>query len=386
MKFITVTTKCNGCHACASVCPKGCITMKQDENGFLYPKLDEQACLQCGLCTNVCPLEKPLPQDKEITAYAAIHKNDTIRGASSSGGVFTAIATEIIEKGGVVFGAAFDDNFEVVHQYAETMEDLQKLRGSKYVQSTIGEAYTRAKKFLDDGKWVLFTGTPCQIGGLHAYLRKDYERLITQDIICHGVPSPMVWKRYVEYRQAAVNGAKPRRIAFRSKNEGWKRYSVLFSFDNDTEYRKTLNEDPMMKAFLQNLTLRDSCYDCAYKTKIRQSDITLADFWGIEKLYPELDDDQGTSLVIVQTEKGANLLKQLEGNLTLKQVDADNAIAYNSSMIRSVSRPSQRDTFLATVRDRGFAVAEKRYLRTSFWKKCKKLLSRIKNRLIRRKK
>ena len=175
-------------------------------------------------------------------------------------------------------------------------------------------------------------------------------------------------------------------IAFRSKNEGWKRYSVSFSFDNDTEYRKTLNEDPMMKAFLQNLTLRESCYDCAYKTKIRQSDITLADFWGIEKLYPELDDDQGTSLVIVQTEKGANLLKQVEGNLTLKQVDADSAIAYNSSMIRSVSRPSQRDTFLATVRDSGFAVAEKRYLRTSFWKKCKKLLSRIKNRLVRRKK
>ena len=381
--------KCNGCHACASACPKSCITMERDENGFLYPHIDEQACSQCGICESICPVQNTsvgLSHESRICAYAAIHKDGDIRNKSSSGGAFTAIATEIIKRDGVVFGATFDANFNVVHQYVEKIDNLQKLRGSKYVQSTIGDAYKQVKTFLEIDKWVLFTGTPCQIGGLRAYLKKDYERLITQDIICHGVPSPMVWEKYVEYRKRTVNGAKPTRISFREKNEGWKQFSLSFSFDNNAGYSNTLYNDPMMKAFLRNLSLRESCYNCAYKTKARQSDVTLADFWGIENLHPEMDDDLGVSLVIVHTDKGAKLLKNIGNDLTLKQVNVDDAIVYNSAMIRSVDKPPQRDSFLLTVKNNGFSIAEKRYLQEKFLTKCKKILLKIKNKMLRRKK
>ncbi len=378
--------KCNGCHACASICPKGCITMQRNEEGFLYPQIAEQACVQCGLCEKVCPIEKACPptEGKPIAAYAAMHKDSVIRENSSSGGIFTAIATYVLKEGGVVFGAAFDEAFNVVHTYVEDIENLYKLRGSKYVQSTIGNSYQQAEDFLKQGRVVLFTGTPCQIGGLHAYLGKSYEHLITQDIICHGVPSPMVWQKYIEYRRAAVNGAKPRRIAFRTKNEGWKRYSVSFSFDNDTEYRQTLDKDPMMQIFLKNLSLRKSCYHCAYKTKTRQSDITLADFWGIEKIHPEMDDDKGTSLMIIQTQKGMDILDKLKNNLTLKQTDFERAILYNSAMTKSVEQPRERTAFFETLTKDGFVGVNKKYLRVSFFKKCKKLLSKIKRKIVRR--
>ena len=247
--------KCSGCHACASACPKNCITMVEDAEGFLYPKVDETQCSDCGLCEKVCPIITPCKNkgETEIKAYAMQNKERDICLESSSGGVFTAIATEIISRGGVVFGAAFDEKFNVVHKGVNNVEDLQQLRGSKYVQSTIKDAYQRAERYLQDGKWVLFTGTPCQIGGLHAYLNKAYARLITQDIICHGVPSPMVWRKYLEYRKDLANGANPRKITFRSKDTGWKRFSVAISFDNNVEYCKGVYEDAMMKAFLQNL-------------------------------------------------------------------------------------------------------------------------------------
>ena len=387
MKSITIPKECNGCGACALACPKNCIRMQEDENGFLYPQINAQECVECGLCQKICPVENFQATKEEPTiAYAAIHKDNSIRLESSSGGVFTAIATEILARGGIVFGATFDEKFNVVHHYIDSVDDLYKLRGSKYVQSVIGDSYKKAEDYLKQDKWVLFTGTPCQIGGLHAYLRRNYDKLITQDIICHGVPSPMVWKKYIEKRQNAANGAKPRKIAFRSKNEGWKRFSVSFLFENDTEYLATLDKDPMMKAFLGNLSLRKSCYHCAYKTKARQSDITLADFWGIEKILPEMDDDQGVSLIIVQSQKGIEVLNQVQGNLILKQVDINKAISYNTAMIHSVDEPVLRDAFLETVRQEGFSVAEKRYLRLNFKKRVRRLLSKIKHKFFRRKK
>lgn len=224
-------SKCNGCYACATACPKRCITMTVDEEGFWYPEIDTTSCVNCDACIKVCPIETsytPLTK-KNITAYAAMHKEDFVRLNSSSGGIFSALATYVLEKGGVVFGAGLDEEFNVVHTYVENVEDLTVLRGSKYVQSKIGEAYKEAEIFLKKGKLVYFSGTPCQIEGLLAYLKRPYENLITQDLICHGVPSPKVWREYVDYRRAEANGAKPRKIAFRAKNEGWKRYSVAFS-------------------------------------------------------------------------------------------------------------------------------------------------------------
>ena len=379
-------SQCSGCHACASVCPKNCITMAKDEEGFLYPKAESSECIECGLCKKICPILNPLEcekSEKDIVAYAAMNKAEDIRLKSSSGGVFTALATAVLQKGGVVFGAAFNEEFEVVHKFVETVEVFQDFRGSKYVQSTIGDTYKQAERFLKQDRWVLFTGTPCQIGGLLAFLKKSYQNLITQDIICHGVPSPLVWEKYIKHRQARANGAQIRKINFRAKDRGWKQYSVKFLFKNDTEYRQTVGKDPYMQVFLKDLCLRPSCYDCAFRTKIRQSDITLADFWGVQHILPEMDDDKGTSLIFVNSEKGRVLFESIKKNLAYKEVDSKKAIVYNLSMIKSVQIPEKRKNFMSTIVRKPF-IKTKKFYKGSLLRKGRKVLAKIKNTILRR--
>lgn len=377
--------QCTGCSACVNRCPKNCIIMQRDKEGFLYPSINSELCIECGLCEKVCPVFHA--KTKKVShgvAYACLNTQESVREKSSSGGVFTALANYIIERGGAVFGAAFDDDFQVVHKSVEKIEDLDCLRGSKYVQSKISDTYQQAKKYLQENRLVLFTGTPCQIGGLYAYLERDYENLYTQDLICHGAPSPMVWDKYVAYRTSMENDAKPRKIAFRAKNEGWKRYSVSFVFDNDTEYRQTLDKDLYMQAFLKNLCLRPSCYQCAFKGLERESDITLADFWGIQNVMPEMDDDKGTSLVITQSEKGEKLFKEISKNLKFKQVDFESAIAYNSAMVKSAAKPKNREIFLRKVEMNNFANVTRKYGKLSFKQKIRSLLGRIKRRIFKK--
>lgn len=379
---ISEKSKCSGCHACAEICPKKCIDMISDSEGFWYPQVDETQCINCGVCEKVCPIVSPRPPkaDECIAAYAAMHKEDSVRLKSSSGGMFYALASYVIEQGGVVFGAGFDDAFNVVHKYVENIEELDVLCGSKYVQSRIRNTYRKAEDFLKTGRLVLFSGTPCQIEGLLSYLKKPYENLITQDLICHGVPSPMVWQKYVEYRCVAANGAKPRKIAFRAKNEGWKRFSVSFFFGNDTEYRATLDKDPMMQLFLKNLCLRPSCYDCSFKNKVRRSDITLADFWGVKNVLPEMDDDKGTSLIIIHSKKGQEIFEKISGSLDFIKTDIDKAILYNSSMIKSVEIPSRRKDFFATM-NKNPTKAINKYGKVTPLKKILRFVSKIFKRI-----
>ena len=232
----------------------------------------------------------------------------------------------------------------VVHSYTESMDELFKFRNSKYVQSHIGNTYQQAKVFLEKGRSVLFSGTPCQIGGLKAYLGKDFDNLIYQDIICHGVPSPKVWQKYVNYREKCA-GAYVQRINFRRKNEGWKRFSISFLFNNDTEYHQPFDEDLMMTTFLRNTCLRPSCYNCSFKTIHRESDITLADFWKIQSLMPEMDDDKGTSLVIINSDKGKKLFDSIKEHTVSKETDFEEAIKSNKAMIESVQLPPAREAF-----------------------------------------
>ena len=360
---ITDKTKCSGCHACQSICPKQCIKMIEDEEGFLYPSVIEEKCIQCGLCEKICPILHPLGNNKEesdICAYAAYTKDDEIRKNSSSGGMFTEISRWVIERQGVVFGAAFDESFQVRHMSAETEEELAKFRGSKYVQSIIGDSYMQAKRFLDEGRWVLFTGTPCQIGGLLKYLPKSYEKLLTQDIICHGVPSPLVWRKYVESQvkraQASLKGAY-----FRNKRKGWAKFSLLLQFSSGREYINVLNKDLYMRTFLSDLCLRPSCYDCRFKQKARSSDLTLADFWGIDNVLPEMNDNKGTSLCLVNSDNGRKVFADISERLVFKQVDTDSAIQYNPSMLTSVKKPAKRDAFMLEV-EKSFEKAVKLYL------------------------
>lgn len=336
---------CCGCSACNNICPKNAVKMEEDDEGFRYPKVDLSLCVNCGLSERVCPvINKNEHKDEVRLAYAAYNKNEEIRLNSSSGGVFSLLSEYVLKQGGCVFGAAYNDKFEVVHKKIEKPEELNELRGSKYTQSAIGDTYSRAKEELKRGRLVLFTGTPCQIGGLKAYLGKEYENLITQDLICHGVPTPKLWKDYVAYRER-ISGSPARRTFSRHKFYGWKRYSVLFKFSNNTEYRAPLTDDIYMKAFLRNLCLRPSCYSCAFKSKDRVSDITLADFWGIQNVIPDMDDDKGTSLVVIHSEKGQRIFEKIKKNLTYKETDLEQAIIYNKSMIKSVEKPKKREKF-----------------------------------------
>ena len=351
---------CCGCYACYNICPQKCISMLADDEGFWYPVVDIEECTDCGLCEKVCPiLNKKIAENCPV-AYACINKEDNIREQSSSGGVFTVIAERVIVNNGVVFGAGFDGGFNVIHRWTDRMDGLGNFRGSKYVQSCIGDTYNQVRDFLNQKRQVLFSGTPCQIAGLRSYLGKDYETLICLDIVCHGVPSPKVWQCYKLHIEE-IYQAKAQRITFRRKNCSWKLYSLSFSFDNDKEYSQKLTEDIFMQGFLKNLYLRPSCYNCNFKTLNRQSDITLADFWGIQNVLPEMDDDKGTSLVFVNSARGKSMFNQINDNILYKEVDINQAVAYNSAAIKSVEQNPKRDKFFEELDKISFDKLVKKY-------------------------
>ena len=253
------------------------------------------------------------------------------------------MADKIINDGGVVFGAAFDKNFYLRHTYVNNEEDVYIFRTSKYIQSDIGDSYCKAKEILNKGKKVLFTGTPCQIEGLLCYLGKEYDNLYTQDIICHGVPSPLVWRKYLDYRRKKDKKV-PNDVKFRNKDNGWKKYNLKFTYD-DKIYKKNQSEDLYMRSFLNNLSLRDSCYECNFKKYDRLSDITLGDFWGIENIDSNFDDNKGTSLVIIHSNKGEELINSIKENILIKSIDLNEAIKYNASYIKSTKKDEKRRDF-----------------------------------------
>lgn len=360
-------SKCSGCHACYSICPKNCIEMTKDVEGYLYPKVDESLCIDCNLCVKVCPINNDNNKDythpNKIASYAVINKNENIRKESSSGGVFSAIAEFVLKNNGVVFGAAFDENLNVKHICVDDESKLYKLRGSKYLQSTIGDTLQSVKKELLNGTLVLFTGTPCQISGLKRYLVKDYDNLICQDIICHGVPSPNIWQKYLDFitKKQKSEIDKSSKPSFRNKTYGWNKFSVALNCVDGTQYIETLDKDLFMKSFLSNLNLRPSCYDCHSKSLQRESDITLADFWGIENLMPEMCDDKGTSLIFINSDKGKKLIDSIKNKLDIKEVNIDNAIKYNPSAYKSVNKPDNRDEFFNDIFIEDFDKVVKRY-------------------------
>ncbi len=346
-------SNCCGCHACFNICPVDAIEMKSDEEGFLYPKVNNEKCIDCGMCEKVCPIIKKIKNNNKPIAYACINKDEEIRNKSSSGGIFALIAEWIIEREGIVFGAKFDDEFNVVHSYISKKEEIYKFQGSKYVQSSINSTYKKARDFLEEGKTVLFSGTPCQIEGLYSFLQKNYENLYTQDIICHGVPSPKVWKKYKDFI-TDKGKEKLKLVEFRNKSNGWKDYSFKYILENDYQHNERISRNEYMKAFLNDLSLRNSCYECRFKQKNRNADITLADFWGIENIDESMYDGKGTSLVIVNSSKGKMILEGIKDKISYKIVNLDEAIKYNSSMTTSALKPKNREKFLKELENMKF--------------------------------
>lgn len=372
--------KCCGCASCVQRCPKHCISLSEDEEGFLYPKVDLGTCIDCGLCEKVCPVLNQDEKHEPLAVYAANNKEKEIRKNSSSGGIFTLLAEDILKQGGVVFGAKFDEEWKVIHDFVESPEDLEVFRGSKYVQSKIGNTYYKTFLFLKEGRQVLFSGTPCQIAGLRKYLRKNYDNLLTVDFICHGAPSPGVFRTFLrdELQKAAHKGGgkntvllpciplvtesegldskevKVKSINFRDKRNGWKKYGFALALSKATAAREKnsvllsytrVDKHPYMDGFLKDLYLRPSCYSCPAKGLSSGSDITLGDYWGIETIIPKADDDKGMSVVLTNTIKGREAVKAIKDRIQLYESNWAELLPRNPALTHSAKIPANRSSF-----------------------------------------
>ena len=398
---------CCGCETCVQWCPKHCISLQEDNEGFLYPIVNKERCIDCGLCENVCPELHPYKKRYPLHSFAAINTNNNVRMQSSSGGVFTLLAEKVLAEGGVVFGARFDENWNVIMDYTEDVVCLADFRGSKYVQARTGDTFRLCEKFLKDGRKVLYSGTPCQIYGLHLFLNISYPNLLTVDVACHGVPSPDVWKKYLkcevlQYQTAhrIANGKSTvchnlmsfiNDIKFRDKVNGWKKYRFVIKFNEPCKEAKKSSvlsyihyKNPYFHAFNMGLIMRPSCYGCIIKNSCRSlSDITLADFWGIEKINMSLDDDRGTSLVLVNSIIGSENINKLD--LKIKEVDYDKVLLLNAGLRVGCKKHPKREEFFKNYKKENYNVKYKlnNLLKDSiiirmFWR-IRGVISKIKN-------
>lgn len=343
---------CCGCSACVQICPVNCIKMQNDNEGFNYPIVDSKRCLSCGKCLNVCPVLKKRQKSIPLKVFAAKNKSSDIRQQSTSGGVFTAIAKSILNKNGVVYGALFNSKWEVEHDFCDSLDELAYFRSSKYVQSNINSSYIKAQKHLCENRWVLFSGTPCQIHGLNLFLGKEYQKLITIEIVCLGVPSPFVFKKYlsetIRNKNKAILLTDIQNINFRTKDEKWK--GSKFTIQLSTQ-KYLISEGPLkniyLKGFGAGLYMRPSCYNCPSKGFRSGSDITLGDYWGVDEVIPKFNDKKGISLVILNTPIGINIFKDLI--ITSVETSYREAYKNNHAIEKSIKQNPKRNEFFSEI-------------------------------------
>lgn len=342
--------RCCGCSACSQICAKGALSMHVDDDGFVYPAINTDLCNDCGLCEKVCPVcnSEDVKNHLQQDAYVAINNKKDELLKSSSGGIFSIIANYVLDNGGIVCGAAFNEDFSVSHRIIEKKEDLSYLRGSKYLFSTNNDCYTLVRKELRKGRLVYYTGTGCQIGGLKAFLLKEYDNLITSDILCHGTPSAKIFRAFLDYYEKKYN-KKIVDYNFRDKKIcGWScSSSSSSSMDNKTGKVKYVPYDGIFdgyfRAFISGCINRESCYKCEFTTDQRAGDITLADYWGIEKFHPEIESLDGVSFVLVNTNKGRRLMEKLKDKMLLKPTNPDWAAVINRNLRERTLRPERRN-------------------------------------------
>jgi coenzyme F420-reducing hydrogenase beta subunit len=350
---VTEKSQCCGCGACVTVCPTRCVSLVSDDEGFGYPVVDSSRCADCGLCGSVCPFLATYTPNHHPQAFAAKHRDEGLRLESSSGGAFTALAEQTIRAGGVVFGAAWDSDWLVSHTYTETIDGLSAFRGSKYLQSRPGESYRQAKAFLDAGRKVLYSGTPCQIAGLTRYLNRPYANLLAVDVACHGVPSPKVFQAWLceILKNQGVQSSNIKEIAFKSKVTPyhWRNAGFVVEYNDgvsEKKYVESTYQGAYGRGFLADLYLRPSCHACVVKGKEYGSDLTLADFWGVERILPDFDDDKGVSLVFVNSGHGRRALDAAVATcLEVATVEYDDILRLCPMVARSVQPHRNRAAF-----------------------------------------
>lgn len=354
---ITPTTKkdCCGCTACANICPKNCITMAFDKEGFEYPKVNADLCISCNLCKQVCPVINHNINSQQMPLQSLISRNkdSEILKSSTSGGIVTSFCSEIINRNGIVFGCVFNNEFNVIHTSAETLQELSAFRGSKYVQSHLGDTFLKIKTQLENNREVLFIGTPCQVEGLICYLKKPYKNLYTIDFVCRGVPSPLVWGKYLNTMEKKYNSpivyAK-----FREKSYGYHSANLLLKFANGKKSAENTKTDYFLKSFFDDICSRPSCYNCKFKTAKRASDLTVFDCWNISRYVPELtDDDKGYTSVFIQSEKGRQLLNAVKNQFICYNADLETLLKTDGYMAVTKATPNPKRNEFFTMLNNG---------------------------------
>jgi len=389
MKQVTENAKCTGCLACRAKCPNNCIDIATDDEGFPIPQIDESRCSNCGLCTLCCPenAKNDAPINNCRRVIGARLKDDDKLSKSASGGFFIGLASKTLETpGNAVFGCALDENLVARHICVTDINEAEALQSSKYVQSNVGNAYSQAKAFLSEGKSVLFSGTPCQVAGLYAYLGKNYDNLSTADLICHGVPSPLLFKRYTDRLTKKYSG-KIVDVNLRDKHKfGWGVNTGVKIKTNTGTKNKVIPRqlDPYISSFLDGFIFRESCYSCRYSCGRRVSDFSLGDFWGVDNSHPEHYDARGVSVVLVNSEKGERILEEILDDFETFETTFDIAASRNSNLVRPSPRPALRneaykeiknettdifDTIAYKITPKTKAVAYLRWITPSFAKK-----------------
>lgn len=377
---------CCGCTACAEMCPAHAIQMCTDEEGFLYPEIDTDICIRCGKCLQICVFKADQRQKgflsdgdsvsermpvSEPAVFAVKHKDEGIRAASRSGGIFTALSDAVLSEQGVIYGCVMTDDFRAVHIRADDTEMRNRMRGSKYIQSELGDVFQQVKTDLQQGRKVLFSGTSCQIAGLKSYLTKPYENLICVDIVCHGVPSPLVWQHYLDW-QAEQAQSPVKSVDFRNKKDyGWKAHIETLTFENE----KRIDSDVFKNLFYSHRILRPSCHQCPYKSVHHPADITIADYWGIDKAAPDMNDNKGISLVLVNSQLGCGYFERVRSELECRETALEDSL---QPPLKAPFPPAaDRRRFWDDFRNRPFRYIAKKYGTVSYMSKLKKKIRRL---------